>query len=144
MSKLRSLKALDAVPLEASDDWIEIDAEGRGKSKLPISRIQAIAMAAVDGLASRPVLLVDFVLNWTQEADEPMKLIRFRSDRFDPNQFARDAQNPLAALTAWVAALQQASGASCLPSRDLLEGRFVRFESLADYERAVLLAERED
>ena len=30
---LRSLKAVDAVPVGASDEWIEIDAAGRGKSK---------------------------------------------------------------------------------------------------------------
>lgn len=141
--RLRSMKALEAVPLQATPEWIEIDAAERGKSKLPIMRIQAIAMAAVSGLASRPVLLVDFVLNWNDDREQSMKLIRLRSDRFDPLQFEPGAGNPLAALTTWVVELQSASDATCLPSRDLLSGSFARFESLEDYEREVLMAVRD-
>jgi len=138
--QLRTLKALEAVPVEQSDDYIEIDADGRGKSKLPYSRIQAISMAAVSGLGPRPVLVLDFVLNWVGAASEPMKLIRFRSDRFDPLAFSPGAANPLAALTAWVVELESRSGATCLPTRDVLEGRFTRHASLEAYEREVLMA----
>ncbi len=138
--KLRSLKALEAVPLEANAEWIEIDADDRGKSKLPYSRIQAISMAAVLGLGPRPVLVLDFVLNWSGDPSEPMKLIRFRSDRFDPLAYAPEAANPLAALTAWVVQIERLSGATCLPSRAVLEGRFTRHASLEDYERGILMA----
>ena len=97
-------------------------------------------MAAVDGLSDRPVLLVDFVLNWREGRDEPMKLIRFRSDRFDPLAFVPEAGDPLAALRSWVGQLVDASGADCLPNRELREGRFARFPSLAEYEARVLMA----
>ncbi len=144
MQPLRLLKAVEAVPLEASADWIEIDADGRGKSKLPYARIQAIAIAAVGGLGPRPVLVLDCVLNWMAGAGEPMKSIRFRSDRFDPQRYAPSADSPLAALTAWVGDLERLSGATCLPSRQALEGRFERYASLEDYEREVLLARADD
>ena len=141
-SRLRSMKALDAVPIAMSDEWIEIDASPRGKSKVPFSRIQTIAMVAVSGLGNRPVLIVDVVLNGSDDVDEPMKLIRFRSDRFDPLGFEPDAANPLAALTAWVKRLQIGSNAICLPSRSILAGEFARFDTLEAYEREVLMATR--
>jgi hypothetical protein len=143
-SPLRPMKALDALPIATSEEWIEIDASPRGKSKIPFSRIQAIAMAAVSGLGNRPVLIVDIVLNGSESVDEPMKLIRFRSDRFDPLGFEPAAANPLAALTTWVQRLQSESNAICLPSRKILDGEFARFDSLEVYEREVLMATRED
>ena len=144
VQSLRSIKALDAVPLEATAEWIEIDADGRGKSKLPYARIQAIAIAAVAGLGPRPVLVLDCVLNWMADAGEPMKSIRFRSDRFDPQRYVPSAASPLAALTAWLRDLESLSGATCLPTRQALEGSFERFASLEDYEREVLLARSDD
>ena len=143
-SRLRRAKAIDALPIAMSDDWVEIDASPRGKSKVPFSRIQTIAMAAVSGLGRRPVLIVDIVLNGSDGLDQPMKLIRFRSDRFDPLGFVPSAANPLAALTAWVQRLQNESNAICLPSQSILAGEFARFETLEAYERDVLTAVRED
>jgi hypothetical protein len=139
---LRSLKALAAVPVAAGEGWIEIDVDERGKSRLPLSRIEAIAMVAVVGVAPRPILLIDFALNWNEDPAEPLKVIRFRSDRFDPVRFEPAAGSPLAALMAWVARLRERTGAVCLPSLEALEGRFTRFESLDRYEREVLGARR--
>ena len=72
-----------------------------------------------------------------------MKVIRIRSDRFDPLTLERDAPNPLAALTNWIRKVQQFSNARCEPSRDILKGSFARFASLESYEREVLQAVRE-
>lgn len=142
LAPLRKLKALMAVPLEATDRSVEIDVAGRGKSQLPLHRIQAISMAAIEGLGSRSVLLVDFVLNWeTASEDEPLKVIRFRSDRFDPRRFEPAEIEPLHALSAWVRRLQVRSDANCLPDRQFLEGLFLHFESIEAYEAYVLMAE---
>ena len=140
---LRPLKAIEAVPVDATADAIEIDAVGRGKSKLPRSRLQAISVAAIEGLGPRPVLIVDCVLNWAGDATEPLKLIRFRSDRFDPLLFAPAAETPLVALNCFVTELQTGANAQCLPNREILDGRFPRYASLADYEREVLSATAE-
>ena len=138
---LRALKALVAVPLEFDGTALEIDVEGRGKSRLPLDRVQAISMAAIEGLGSRSVLVVDFVLNWDDARGEPMKVIRFRSDRFDPRRFEPAEIEPLHALSAWVRRLQVRSEAQCLPDRQFLEGLFLHFESIAAYEAYVLMAE---
>ena len=103
-------------------------------------REPAIAIAAVAGLSSRPVLVVDLILNWSGPVSEPLKLFRLRSDRFDPLRLEPGESKPLSALTRWIATLQQRSDATCLPSRALLNGEFARFDSLRDYEREVLIA----
>ncbi len=147
---LRSLRAIDAVPVEVSGDVVEIDTDGRGKSRLPYARIEAISAAEVRGLGPQPVLIVDCILNWRDDIASPLKLIRFRSDRFDAavvgvaaagaNRTDADAAD---ALGRWAANLQRASGAACLPSEALLAGRFARFDALDVYERDVLGAERD-
>ena len=103
-----------------------------------------MAVAAVSGISSRPVLIIDCVLNWSDDIGSPMKSIRFRSDRFDPLIFAPGEKDALSALLAWVGDLQAASHASALPSREALEGEFARFDSLESYEREVLMAKRSD
>lgn len=144
-ASLRPMKALDAIPIETGDDWIEIDASPRGKSKIPFSRIQSISMAAVSGLGnrSRPVLIVDVILNGVEGLIEPMKLIRFRSDRFNPLDLAPESPGPLRALVAWVNRLQSGSNAICRPSRKFLSGEFTRHLTLEAYERDVLGALRD-
>ena len=141
--RLRSIKAIDAIPVATSDFGLEIDASSRGKSNVPFSRVQVLAMAAVGQQGSRPVVIVDLVLDGSNGVDEPMKLIRFRSDRFDPLGLEPHAPDPLAALIAWVNRLQTGSNATCLPSREILRGGLARFDSLEIYEREVLVAERE-
>jgi len=139
----RQVKAVEAIPVEQFSDAIEIDADGRGKSKLPLSRVEAIVVVGISGLAPRPVLLVDFALNWSADVSETLKVIRFRSDRFDPREFEPNMSNPLEALTAWIRRLQAGSDATCLPSRSILAGDFARYGSVEEYEGEVLAAMRE-
>jgi len=141
--RLRLLKVLTAVPTELTDEGIEVDVDERGKSNLPYGRIDAISMAAVSGITARPVLLVDLMLNWSSASDQPLKVIRLRSDRFDPRRFEPGASDPLQALTALVHGLVQRSGGACLPSQEVVTGSFQRFDSLDAYERDVLLGFRE-
>jgi hypothetical protein len=142
---LRALRTIEAVPVEVRSDAIEIDTDGRGKSRLPFARIEAIAVGAVRGLGPRPVVVVDCILNWRDDIGSPLKLIRFRSDRFEPAAVGQTAPgtSAVAALGAFAGQLQRASGAACLPSEAILAGSYASFGSLEDYEREVLGAERE-
>jgi membrane associated rhomboid family serine protease len=142
---LRDLRAIEAVPVEFVGDTVEIDTDARGKSRLPASRIEAIAVAAVRGLGPQPVVVVDCILNWRDDIGSPLKLIRFRSDRFEPAAVGLNdgGSNPGAALAAWAGTLHHASGAVPLPSEASVAGRPASFGSLEDYEREVLGAERE-
>lgn len=141
---LRSLRAIDAVPVEASAEAVEIDTDGRGKSRLPYARVEAVAVAVVRGLGPRPVLVFDCILNWRDDIASPLKLIRFRSDRFEAAAvgLGGEGATPVAALGAWAAAVQRAADAACLPSEAILAGSFASFDGLDDFEREVLGAER--
>lgn len=142
---LRALRTIEAVPVEVGADAIEIDTDGRGKSRLPFARIEAIAVGVVRGLGPRPVVVVDCILNWRDDIGSPLKLIRFRSDRFEPGSVGEAAPgtSQVAALGAFAGQLQRASGAACLPSEAILAGSYASFACLEDYEREVLGAERE-
>ncbi|MFO0690108.1 MAG: rhomboid family intramembrane serine protease [Myxococcota bacterium] len=142
---LRALRTIEAVPVEVRSDGIEIDTDGRGKSRLPFARIEAIAAAVVRGLGPRPVVVVDCILNWRDDIGSPLKLIRFRSDRFEPAAVGQTTPgtSAVSALGAFAGELQRASGADCLPSEAILAGSYASFACLEDYERDVLGAERE-
>jgi hypothetical protein len=141
---LRGLRVMEAAPVRLQDGVLEIEAADGGKRRLALDRVGAVAVAAVRGLAPKSVLIVDLALNWVpDQPDAPLKLVRLRSDRFDPRRLAPDAEAPLDALRSLVRQLLEQTGATPLPDRDTAVGRpgFARFDELARYERDVLHAE---
>ncbi len=141
---LRRLRVMEAAPVRLQEDVLEIEAADGGKRRLALDRVGAVAVAAVRGLAPKSVLIVDLALNWVpDEPDAPLKLVRLRSDRFDPRRLAPDAEAPLDALRSLVRQLLEHSGATPLPDRGTAVGRpgFARFDELVRYERDVLHAE---
>jgi hypothetical protein len=91
-------------------------------------------------LSDKPVLIVDLALNW-RKAGEPLKLIRLRSDHFDPKRLVSDASSPLEALRSMLTTLIRASGATPLPNFNAATGTpFGVHESVDAYQREVLLA----
>lgn len=143
---LRSIRAIEAVPLELRDDAVEIDTDGRGKSRLPFARIEALAVATLRGLGPAPVVVLDCILNWRDDIGSPLKLIRFRSDRFEASAIGLDrpGSDEVSVFATWAASLARASGAICLPSEAILAVEGVpAFPSLEHYERDVLGAERD-
>ena len=139
---LRALKVLEAVPLALEDGAIKFDVDGRGKTRLPFSRIEAIAVAAVGGLSARPVLVIDCVLNWSGSGDEPLKVIRTRSDRFNPTTFMPGEGTPVQAIKAFIQKLLDGSGATPLPDVGVVVGApFSSHADVSDYQSSVLLAQ---
>jgi membrane associated rhomboid family serine protease len=141
----RALEVVEAAPLGLADGVLALDVAGRGKSKLRLERIEAVAVAAVRGLGrEKPVLVVDLVLNWKAGAEAALRVIRMRGDRFDPRRLDPAAASPLAALRGLVAAVLDGAQAAPLPDRAaaLGEPRFAEFGDLASYEREVLCAQR--
>ena len=136
---LRSAKVLEGVPVGIGEEALEVDIKGRGRGRIPYERIEALAVAAVSGLSARPVLVMDLILNWKADSEEPFKLIRITANRFDPLPLSPGAGSPLQALKDTIGTVQQRSGAICLPDPAAVSGSpFRRFESLAEYEAEVL------
>jgi hypothetical protein len=141
---LRPLRAMEAVPLRLREDSLSLEIDGRGKTRLRFEKIDAVSAAAVRLPGrERPVLLVDLALNFSGGGEGPLQVVRLRSDRFDPRRLIEGEAKPLLALRRLVETLLERSGAAARPDRATACGqpRFAAHESLADYEREVLLAD---
>jgi membrane associated rhomboid family serine protease len=142
--QLRPLRAMEAVPLRLREDSLSLEIDGRGKTRLRFDKIDAVSAAAVRLPGrERPVLLVDLALNFRGGGEGPLQVVRLRSDRFDPRRLVEGEAKPLLALRRLVETLLERSGAAARPDRATACGqpRFAAHDSLADYEREVLLAD---
>jgi len=148
---LRPLRIRTAVPLAIDEDGLVLEVDGGGKTRLPFGRIQAMAVASVKGIASKPVVIVDFAINW-EAGREPLRLIRLQSDRYDPRALVQglretDASNSesLPAIAALRIFLRQVLGGGDItpmpnPAAAGAEP-LAKYESLSAYQRDVLMAE---
>ena len=111
----------------------------RGKASLGLDRVDAIAVAGVRGLKAKPIVLIDLITNWTSDSSQPLKIVRLRSDRFDPRNLVDATGTGLAALKAWIALLLEESGAMPLPDAASAAGQpFQMQPDLETYEREIL------
>jgi membrane associated rhomboid family serine protease len=139
---MRRLKLVVGVPIGAKAQALEVEVEGRGVSRVPFDRIDAVAVAAVAGLSEKPVLIIDLVLNWLDSPDAPLKVVRFHSNRFDPTSVVPKATSAVDALKRLVAGILKRSGGTPLPDAGAVAGSpFARYADAATYEREVLGAE---
>lgn len=137
--RFRGVKTVDVVPIELGEAGITLEQAGGKRGVFAWSRIEAIAVGAVRGLAPKPVIVIDLVLNWADVETEELRAVRLRSDGFDPRSFAPMAESPLAALRSLLDRLLEHSQAVPLPDRAAARGRPLHsFDELAAYERDVL------
>jgi membrane associated rhomboid family serine protease len=137
--RFHELKCVEAVPLTLDDSGLTL----RNGPQLDLSRVDGIAVAAVQGMAAKPVILVDLLLNWTEMSDAPLRTVRLRSDQFDPRTLFPQAGGGLESFRAMLDALHARAGATPLPDPDAARGRpFKMYPDLARYEREVLQVER--
>ena len=116
-----------------------VEMEDGRKTTLPLGRVDALSVAAIDGLADRPVIVIDLALNWLDLPEAPLKIIRIRSDGFDPRRL-HSAPSAIDALRGLLERIV-ASGATPLPTPEAVCGNpFTRFTSLSSYEQSVLMA----
>jgi hypothetical protein len=137
--RFHELKCVEAVPLRLDDDGLTL----RNGPQLDLSRVDGIAVGAVQGIAAKPVILVDLLLNWTELGDAPLRTLRLRSDQFDPRTLFPQAGGGLESFRALLDALHERAGATPLPDPESARGRpFRMYADLARYQREVLQVER--
>jgi hypothetical protein len=138
----RALDAVIAVPLELKPEGIEIQTSHGHKKLVRYERIEAVAVAAVQGLGAKPVILVDLVLNWMTPVNETLRVIRLRGDKFDPRRLFANEASAADALRSLIETVIERSNGKPLPDLGSALGQpFAVFGDLALYQRAVLLAE---
>ncbi|MFT4572792.1 MAG: membrane associated rhomboid family serine protease [Myxococcota bacterium] len=135
---VRQMRVREAVPVSLESDAIVVEVDDGKKIRLPYTRIDALAAAAVSGAGARPVVVIDLIVNW-QSAGEVLKVIRLRSDRFDPAALVPGAASQMAALQKVLADLLSASNATPLPTFAEATGSPFRVcQGLDDYAAQVL------
>ena len=139
---VRVLDVIDAVPVELDDEGIHVQTPNGNKKRVRYDRIEAVSVVAVQGLAEKPVLLVDLVLDWKAPAGNRLRVIRLRADRFDPRRVIPNVSSPVDAMRQMVSVILSRSQGVPLPDADAARGMpFASFEELALYQRLVLLAD---
>lgn len=142
VSVMRSLRVRSARPVALDEEGIALEIEGGLKTRLAYERIEAVAAGAVGGLSQKPVLIVDLVLNWMAPHSEPLKVIRLRSDAFDPRSLVGGSETSLSALRSVLERLIERSRATPLPTRaEALGSPFTSHADIEGYARVVLASE---
>ena len=139
----RTLRVTEAVPRKLDEEAIWLEVDGKGCARLPLSRVDAVAAVGVHGLNRKAVILIDLALDWTADPEKPLRVLRLRSDRFDPRALVGNAGSPVQAIGRFVSTLIERTGALALPDPGSASGEpFEIFRDLAGYEEQVLRAER--
>lgn len=138
-TRFAGVKVMEGAPRAFDDEGLVLITPDERRGRVEYAKVQAIAVAEVAGLAVHPVVLVDLLLNWSAEGDTSLRLVRLRSDGFDPRALMPDAEDPTAAFRATLGELLERTGAVPLPDPDAALGLCTpHFDSLAAYQREVL------
>jgi membrane associated rhomboid family serine protease len=128
----------DAVPRGLGENGLALVVEGQGELELAWTRLRAVAVAGVQGLGPKPVVLLDLLVDGGATG-RPLRVLRLRSDRFSPRRLMPEAPGPVDALRALVERLLARSAARALPDAEGAALRPVRvFADLAAYHAEVL------
>jgi hypothetical protein len=131
-----------ALPLAFEPAGLRVALAAGEQRVLAWREIDAIAVGAVEGLGSKPVLVVDLVAGWRLPPSEPLRIVRLRGDRFDPRKVVGATGSPVDALRELVDRLLGETGAEPLPDLRAARGRpFAGFRDLTAFEEDVLVAE---
>ena len=142
IARFRDLKLREAMPTALPAEGIALQLPAGRTARIEYSRIDGIAVAAVMGLAPYPVVVVDLLLNWTSEGDPTLRVIRLRSDGFDPRMVFEAPDDRDDAFRRFLSELLVRCDAVPLPDFDCARGVDVRtFESPEAYAREVLQVE---
>lgn len=128
----------EAVPRSTESESLTIQIEGREPSVLAYSRIRAIAIVGVRGLAEKPIVIFDLLIDG-RGTERPLSVIRLRCDRFDPRPLAPSAATPREALHTLLQKLLSGGNAHCLvDATSAKSGPDTLFDSLDAYHEQVL------
>jgi len=131
------IEAVEVVPSRLIGDTLVIQAKGSSRD-LALRSVQAIAVAGIKPDQGRPFLVVDLLLDAPWSDREALRVVRLRSNTFDPRVLV-GGEEPGAAFRALLARLLETSDAVPLPDPEAAVGNpFRTFASIASYQRAVL------
>jgi hypothetical protein len=129
------------MPTKLREEAVALQLLAGRKVGIEYTKIEAVAVAEVRGLADHPVVVIDLVLNWGEQGASALRVVRLRSDGFDPRMVIEAPGDPAEALRSFLSELLARSGAVPLPDLDGALGVNLRaFDDLEAYQREVLRA----
>jgi hypothetical protein len=140
-ARFGDIKVTEAMPTKLREEAVALQLLAGRKVGIEYTKIEAVAVAEVRGLADHPVVVIDLVLNWGEQGDSALRVVRLRSDGFDPRMVIEAPGDPAEALRSFLSELLARSGAVPLPDLDGALGVNLRaFDDLEAYQREVLRA----
>jgi hypothetical protein len=129
----------EAMPTRLLEDGVGLQLQGARKVRIKYGDIKALAVAEVWGVSLHPIVIVDLVLNWGNPKDPAVRVVRLRSDGFDPRMVLETPTDDDEALRSFITEILTRSDAIPLPNRDsVLSLKLRAFDDFAAYERDVL------
>ncbi len=141
-ARFREVQVMEVVPVEIGEEALSIRLKNGRTARLAFAEVQAVAVAAVLGLSEKPVAVLDLATNWKDEGGGKLRVVRLRSDAYDPRKFASECKSVSEALRLLVREILGKSGCELLPvgmEADAIS--FQKFSDLKAYEREVLEVE---
>jgi tetratricopeptide (TPR) repeat protein len=138
-ARFSDIKITEAMPTGLLDEAIGLQVLGGRKVRVEYGKIEAVSVAEIWGLALHPVVVIDLLLNWSEGSDPTLRVVRLRSDGFDPRMVIAAPPDEDEALRSFLSELLGRSNAAPLPDPDSALGVKVRaFNELELYQREVL------
>jgi hypothetical protein len=138
-TRFSDIKITEAMPTRLLDEGIGLQVLGGRKVRVEYAKIEAVSVAEVSGLAPHPVVVIDLLMNWSQQSDPTLRVVRLRSDGFDPRMVITAPADENEALRSFLSELLGRSTALPLPDPDSALGVKVRaFGEPELYQREVL------
>ncbi|MBW2288023.1 MAG: hypothetical protein JRG90_09380 [Deltaproteobacteria bacterium] len=143
VTRFVDIKVTEAMPTRLEEEGIRLQLCGGRKARVAYTGITALAVVRVSGLGDQPIVVIDLVLNWQESEETTLRVVRLRSDGFDPRMVvATGAENDVT-LCDFLAELIASSEALSLPDANAALGvRLRAFDDLETYEREVLQVKR--
>ena len=141
--RFSSVKIVEGTPARLSRSGLFIEVAAGRMIELKYARVEALATAmVVRSLGQSPEVVIDLALNWTQVGDGTLRVVRLRSDGFDPRTLIPDEESLEDAYRALLDKLLTLTRAIPLPDEESARGRPMRvFSDLETYQREVLEVE---
>ncbi len=144
IARFSEAKIVEAIPVALTASALKASVGSDRTVDVDYRKIEAMAVAVINEPNSKPVLLIDLLLNWNSLDDLVLRVIRLQSNRFDPRKLVPGFEDPMPALRRLIGELARCSNAEVLPGPELLEGAaFETFDDFGTYRRVVLQAEGE-
>ena len=135
----RALVVTSAAPAGLESAALVVRVAERGELKVPFEHVHGVAVVGVRGMGPRPIVLTDVLITGPPPSGRPLRVLRFRSDQYDPCRLVSGAESALAALRDFASALVgRASAADLAASATPSAAGIPIFGSLEEYESQLL------